>query len=1143
MRFTENYRLGSVLPSEPLNPIEDSRRMQTIDRQLLGMFEIFGNGILNGWELKQSTGLTVSVTPGSGHISYASAVTPNAGSVSLEPNSTNYVYAKLTEDGKYTRNVDFFARTAPLTSGVNAILLGTATTSLNTVTAIDMTGRNDISFIETIKQFIVQHKHRGGTDNPSRVSLVSEVMGKLPGYRVDNLDASNVVTGRIPASRMPAIEHGDLLHSGVLTHAQLDSFVRGLSNPNTRLLGELSTVNMLQLYLAHKHIWSDVDLQVPNMLTMIPGITNDTFTDYAATTALVDRYNHSIQGIPAPPGRLHTITFSTDADFSNAFARVNLNILSDQTGTRVKLTQPLSELIVDDFDNVFSNNTEIPDWTVETTPSVTAPDNTSFKTDSSKKDSGTYSAKFHIEQEITVQVTKDYGDTPADWSNYNVLQVSVETLTLSHGQVRMQILGAKQGGVYLVLDDFMLLNINETTKGFKTVTRDISNLTRTAVQAIRIYTDTSLGWTPSDIINVNIDTIKVMNTIYYDPAGFIRFRLQTPQKSRWAAISWDGDNNDGQISARARTASSYSVFDQTLTAIYGPTITTPGDDPQVTDNTNFEIEVALAANEAKTSSPTLRSVTISYITHSEDKGIVVDSVPDFNRGLEFLNTTVIGYPGQYDDDGEEQGSVVIDGRNDTGDVVYGLLNSAQQSTFNTNPIPVMGITGNELFVSPWQAVTNDLFQRYIKRATGLDGVAHVQRQDDRTYLIADTFNDRVLLLSREGRLLSGQATNNVRTQDELYPIVAIYNKRLTGIYVAWSRNIELTSQLDMSKFHVNASGLSITLSNQTEKATSISGLPGDAGKASGNVTFIQLSVAHDGEISAYLEDQGEDTPLFLDIDADAIPDGIDKTNANFASLSGPRGLPMSNADVMFVPGIYRPISVFISQYSTNWIICNAKPLDDTDVVTGVSKNEITSVVEIEPSTGAIVFSDDSLDFSIITLGGAAEFNEKYLAVAGISADQYPPPTTSSNQSTRQSLGVGTVNVNTTTTTTQTTSTTATTTGGTETNVQSSVTTDFSKLATYRGRVKLIEKSSGRVVFDELTSDGTFASDVQVDGDDNLIVIEKYYQDDPNSPLPYGRGRIIKMDPDGNIYWQYGLGSFESFNDVRTLTSGNVVVSS
>ena len=45
MRFTENYRLGSVIAGQPLDPLEDSRRMLTIDSQLLGLFEVFGNGV------------------------------------------------------------------------------------------------------------------------------------------------------------------------------------------------------------------------------------------------------------------------------------------------------------------------------------------------------------------------------------------------------------------------------------------------------------------------------------------------------------------------------------------------------------------------------------------------------------------------------------------------------------------------------------------------------------------------------------------------------------------------------------------------------------------------------------------------------------------------------------------------------------------------------------------------------------------------------------------------------------------------------------------------------------------------------------------------------------------------------------------
>ena len=128
-----------------------------------------------------------------------------------------------------------------------------------------------------IKTLINQHKHKGGNENPSKIDLSSEVMNQLPGYRIEGIDASKIVSGRIPSSRLPVLEHSDLLHSGILTHGQLDSFVRNLSNPNVRLLGELSTINLLQLYMAMKHIWNEVDQQTTNMLVMVPGITPDSF--------------------------------------------------------------------------------------------------------------------------------------------------------------------------------------------------------------------------------------------------------------------------------------------------------------------------------------------------------------------------------------------------------------------------------------------------------------------------------------------------------------------------------------------------------------------------------------------------------------------------------------------------------------------------------------------------------------------------------------------------------------------------------------------------------------------------------------------------------------------------------------------------
>jgi hypothetical protein len=90
---------------------------------------------------------------------------------------------------------------------------------------------------------------------------------------------------------------------------------------------------------------------------------------------------------------------------------------------------------------------------------------------------------------------------------------------------------------------------------------------------------------------------------------------------------------------------------------------------------------------------------------------------------------------------------------------------------------------------------------------------------------------------------------------------------------------------------------------------------------------------------------------------------------------------------------------------------------------------------------------------------------------------------------------------------------------------------------YRGRVKIVEKRSGRVVFDEPTSDGTYASDAQLDADENIVVVEKSFANNTST------GRVIKVDELGNVFFQFGLREFAAPNDVRVLSTGNLVVSS
>lgn len=1142
MKFTDHFKLGSVEANQPVLPIEDARRMLTIDRQLLGLFQIFGNGVITGWKVTAGSALTVNVSPGRGHINFMAGETRDPRTViDLVPESVNYIYAQVLDSTRFDRDVLFIGSLTQFNS-TQMILLAAVTTGTASILSIDESVRNDISFIETIKTLINQHRHKGGPDNPTKIDLSSEVMGQLPGSRIADIDAGKVTTGVLSPGRLPPLEHSELLHSGVLTHAQLDSFVRNLENDNVRLLGELSATNMLQMYLAMKHIWNEVDAFSTNLLTMIPGITPDSFTDFDATTAVVDKTNHLIQGVPSTNGTVLTTTFSSQADFEGAFASTNLNIAETAAlDGYFELERPFSEKIVENYDNVISSGADFPKWKVET---VSTADDTTFLSDGTQKVDGPFSADFNVDQGFRVQTTRFFSGTDVtDWTTFNKIEVSIYTLSANHGRLNMQLIGGTQENE-TILDDFVLSEAGEITQGdFIQTVRLIDGVTRDNVIGIRIYTETGSGW-DLQRVNFNIDRIRLINDSFYTPDGRIRFRLNTPQKSQWAAISWDGDNNDGQIRARARSVSDFAVLDGTSAIPFADFFTASGDNPQVADNTCIEIEIALTSSDDKTSSPVVRSVTVSYITPNELKGFSIDTAADFNRGT-LVNTKVVATPNTpFPDDGD----VVIDGRIEAGDYVYSTNYTVQQifKDLLTNRVtPYRGISGDRLPLSPVQAARTSL----SVKQTGLDGVAHVKRLDNRTYLVCDTLNDRVMVLDPNGNLIKGWASNNARNQkatsvnevsqgEGLYPLTVVMNLDNDTLYVTWSTNVKFASVV-LTGFSINGAGLNVTLNN-SDTVQRLVGLNGEL--ETGNVTPIKLSESHVAAIRTFVENSGiSDNRIFLNVDPDAVQDGVNLDNLNFASLSTPRGLPVFVGNLKYMRGLFNPISVDVTS-AENWLVGNSKPLllaeDGTDIRTGVSKDEINSVLEIVPDTGEVVFSDDSVDFSLLTLGGAVEFNERFIVVAGITTDDNPPGSTSATNTVTSKLGEGTVSTNNTTTTTTTTTVPASDSSSTSTVLESSQQSEFSQLSNYRGRVKMIEKKSGRVVFDQLTSDGTYASDVQLDPDDNFVVIEKYYLADGTA-----KGRVVKLDDLGNVFFQWGLSEFLSPNDVRVLENGNMVIAS
>jgi hypothetical protein len=335
--------------------------------------------------------------------------------------------------------------------------------------------------------------------------------------------------------------------------------------------------------------------------------------------------------------------------------------------------------------------------------------------------------------------------------------------------------------------------------------------------------------------------------------------------------------------------------------------------------------------------------------------------------------------------------------------------------------------------------------------------------------------------------------------------------------------------MDVSGIVLTGPGLSMTLSNSADKVVRISGPKSES--QTSNVSPILLSVAHAGILESFFGGTTTtDQKLFARIAPSVVKEGINTANKNYGALSL-NGMPVFVGNVNYIAGIYRPVAITRTSSDT-WLICNAKPLQTgtggVDPITGVAAAEVTSLIEVDPASNIISFSDNSVDFSLVTLGSAAEYNTDYIVVAGI-VESAALPQTVTTKAVTATVGGGTVS------TSDTTTTTSTATGAGQTNT-STVKTDFDTLKTRQGIVKVIERASDRVVYSQTTADGTYAADVQIDADNNLVVVEKTFS------TPKGGGRVVKLDEDGNVFFQFGQADMAAPNDVRVLSTGNMVLS-
>jgi len=307
------FDFGDRLDAQ-INVQREVDRFVSIDRQLYGLYNVFGNGVINGWEVfdngfSDTDGISVGVSSGRGIINYLASetVTPQY-LIGLQPNTTLYIYAVIRGSTVTNRYISFIvSNTAQLTTDVGnfSIQLASVVTGVSGVTSIDNTIKTYIDFEQSVLDAINDHKHRG---TPSKIDLTKEVKNQLPSARIEGFDSSSITSGRVPEARIPIIDHTTLENVGILTHPQIDTLLNELTDTNANLLGSVATTDFLKQTTFLKYMYPTVDQYFLNEICIIPGISLSSHIDDTSSTAFIDTTLHRIIGLPTDSGDTYFYT-------------------------------------------------------------------------------------------------------------------------------------------------------------------------------------------------------------------------------------------------------------------------------------------------------------------------------------------------------------------------------------------------------------------------------------------------------------------------------------------------------------------------------------------------------------------------------------------------------------------------------------------------------------------------------------------------------------------------------------------------------------------------------------------------------------------------------------------------------------------
>lgn len=735
-KYTDKFKLGYFEAGDTSDAIVESNRWRTIDAQMQGLFAVLGNGVISGWDfvVDDEDALSISITPGTGHINSVSVESVSTVTLVLTESSRNYIYARSSNDSYYNKTVSFEARIAQ-TSSSSYLLLGyvdTASLSDNPViTDTNIDDRVYVSFQQQILNLIKDHRHIGGTLNPSKINLATDVQGFLRDDNIEDLDASFVGSGQLSQDVIPSIDHlTKLTNVGTLTHAQLDTFVQIMGSDGVRLMGETSSVDLLKMILAVKHVYPQIDDYLVNELAFIPGISPATIVDTVNTTAEVDYRpaseggQHTITGVPVDSTTTFTKKWDSNSEFLEAALENTVAV-----GDSIRIATKENRVYVDDFQDVT-------DWEAVTTnmSSVSA----SFSIDSILSGNSGKVVVENDDAEIVFILKKTF--SAQDWKKYNKISFKFYCDSAKHGDIYFYLydsISGSQGSYTLILDrNVATINQDTLAVGWREIVVDISNYTRENITSVGFYTSTSSGWSIDDSFSYYIDDMYLTSGNFFLDRGTAIFSYGNGYNYNFSAVRWDASvPDDTYVKIRTRVSNESDMED----SLWSDFITVSGGSielPSANVYQYIDIELTLESNYDGNSdlTPQLYALYLDCTVASLDKSFSFNTKDSWDSGtLRNIDTET------------SLGKIKIKNITDLGTYVYSTSGSLKQ--LNTSMEEILSIYGANIPKSFAQMLSGE--------SAGFGQISSIVAGLRDSFIVSDTDNDRVLEIDKSGEVLWG----------------------------------------------------------------------------------------------------------------------------------------------------------------------------------------------------------------------------------------------------------------------------------------------------------------------------------------------------------------------------------------------------